>query len=53
MFTIIQIKVKNKMNRNTIQKIFVGFFITACIFIGLRVSNIASNFENSNIPKQN
>ena len=40
------------MNRNTIQKIFVGFFITACIFIGLRVSNIASNFENSNIPKQ-
>ena len=40
------------MNRNTIQKILVGFFITACIFIGLRVSNIASNFENSNIPKQ-
>ena len=40
------------MNRNTIQKILVGFFITACIFIGLRVSNITSNFENSNVPKQ-
>jgi len=40
------------MNRNTIQKILVGFFLAACIFIGLRVSNITSNFENSNIPKQ-
>jgi cell division protease FtsH len=40
------------MNRNTIQKILVGFFLAACIFIGLRVSNITSNFENSNVPKQ-
>lgn len=40
------------MNRNTIQKILVGFFIAACIFIGLRVSNVTSNFENSNVPKQ-
>ena len=40
------------MNRNTIQKILVGFFIAACIFIGLRVSNVTSNFENSNAPKQ-
>jgi cell division protease FtsH len=27
-------------------------FISACIFIGLRISNIPSNFENSDIPKQ-
>ena len=40
------------MDRNTIQKILIGFFISACIFIGLRVSNVTSNFENSDIPKQ-
>ena len=40
------------MDRNTIQKIFIGFFISACIFIGLRVSNVMGNFENSNLPTQ-
>jgi cell division protease FtsH len=40
------------MDRNTLQKILIGLFISACIFIGLRISNIPSNFENSDIPKQ-
>ena len=40
------------MNRNTLQKILIGLFISACIFIGLRVSNVSSNFENSDLPKQ-
>ena len=40
------------MDRNTLQKILIGLFISACIFIGLRVSNVSSNFENSDIPKQ-
>ena len=40
------------MDRNIIQKILIGFFISACIFIGLRVSNVTNNFENSETPKQ-
>ena len=40
------------MDRNTLQKILIGLFISACIFIGLRVSNVSSNFENSDVPKQ-
>jgi cell division protease FtsH len=40
------------MDRNTIQKVLIGFFISACIFIGLRVSNMTSAFGNLDIPKQ-
>jgi cell division protease FtsH len=40
------------MDRNIVQKILIGFFISACIFIGLRVSNVTNNFENSETPKQ-
>ena len=40
------------MDRNILQKILIGLFISACIFIGLRVSNVSTNFENSDIPKQ-
>jgi len=40
------------MDRNTLQKILIGLFISACIFIGFRISNVPTNFENSDIPKQ-
>nr|YP_009029077.1 cell division protein FTSH [Cylindrotheca closterium]AGH28613.1 cell division protein FTSH [Cylindrotheca closterium] len=40
------------MDRNTIQKIFIGLFISACIFIGLHISNMTSIFGNLDIPKQ-
>nr|ULD16085.1 cell division protein FTSH [Cylindrotheca closterium] len=40
------------MDRNTLQKILIGLFISACIFIGFRISNVSSNFGNSDIPKQ-
>lgn len=40
------------MDRNTLQKILIGLFISACIFIGFRISNVPNNFENSDIPKQ-
>ena len=36
------------MDRNTIQKILIGLFISACIFIGLRVFNIVD--FNDNLP---
>src|SRR5210317_2242378 len=39
------------MDRNTIQKILVGFFIAACIFIGLRVLNVTPVLDNTNITK--
>jgi len=48
----ISIQIKKKMDRNTIQKVLIGFFISACIFIGLRVSNMTSAFGNLDIPKQ-
>ena len=35
------------MDRNTIQKILIGLFISACIFIGLRIFNITGVVENS------
>ena len=42
------------MDRNTIQKILIGLFFSACIFIGLRVSNVTGMIDNSNpnMPKQ-
>ena len=40
------------MDRNTIQKILIGFFISACLFLGVRVSNVTGNLENVDLPKQ-
>src|SRR5210317_2199578 len=40
------------MDRNILQKILIGLFTAAGIFIGLRISIISNNFENSDIPKQ-
>jgi cell division protease FtsH len=42
------------MNRNTIQKILIGLFISACLFIGLRIFNITGEIDNStNKPEIN
>ena len=35
------------MDRNTIQKILIGLFISACIFIGLRLFNVTDVIDNS------
>jgi cell division protease FtsH len=35
------------MDRNTIQKILIGLFISACIFIGLRTFNVTAVTDNS------
>jgi cell division protease FtsH len=35
------------MDRNTIQKILIGLFISACIFIGLRIVNVTDVMDNS------
>ena len=40
------------MDRNTIQKILIGLFISACIFIGLRISNVTGIMNNSTTPRQ-
>jgi hypothetical protein len=36
------------MDRNTIQKILIGLFLSACIFIGLRTFNVIGFNENGN-----
>ena len=41
------------MNRNTIQKILIGFFFLACIFIGLKTFNVAGFNETSSKPELN
>ena len=38
------------MDRNTIQKVLIGLFIAACIFVGLRVSNVTGLVETGS-PK--
>jgi len=38
------------MDRNTIQKILIGLFVAACIFVGLRISNVTGLIDN-NSPK--
>jgi len=48
----ISILYKIKMDRNTIQKILIGLFISACLFIGLRLSNVTDIFDNSTTPRQ-
>ena len=42
---------KNDMNRNTIQKILVGLFFLACVFIGFKVFNVDSFESNANFAK--
>jgi cell division protease FtsH len=39
------------MDRNTIQKILIGLFISACIFIGLRTFNITGVMDNTSSPR--
>jgi cell division protease FtsH len=36
------------MNRNTIKNILAGLLISACIFIGIRMSNVPSSLDNQN-----
>lgn len=35
------------MNRDTIQKILIGLFVTACIFIGIQVFDVETILDNS------
>jgi cell division protease FtsH len=39
------------MDRNTIQKILIGLFLLACIFIGLRTFNVIGFNENESKPE--
>ena len=39
------------MDRNTIQKVLIGLFISACIFIGLRTFNVTGLMDNTNATK--
>lgn len=39
------------MDRNTIQKILIGLFISACIFIGLRMFDVTSMMDTGTGPK--
>ena len=41
------------MNRNTIQKILIGLFFLACIFIGLKTFNVIGFNENPSKPDLN
>ena len=40
------------MDRNTIQKILIGLFLSICIFIGLRASNITKVMDNSSLKTE-
>ena len=41
------------MNRNTIQKILIGLFFLACIFIGLKTFNVIGFNDNPSQPELN
>jgi cell division protease FtsH len=41
------------MNRNTIQKILIGLFLLACIFIGLKTFNVVGFNDNASKPELN
>lgn len=41
------------MNRNTIQKILIGLFFLACIFIGLKTFNLTGFTDNTSKPELN
>ena len=36
------------MNRDTLQKILIGFFVTACIFVGIQVVDVDNILEFGN-----
>ena len=40
------------MNRDTLQKILLGLFVTACIFIGVQVFDIETTMDNSSSQTQ-
>jgi hypothetical protein len=40
------------MDRNTIQKVLIGLFLVACIFIGLRTFNILGVDEGQQVNKK-
>ena len=44
--TLYRIIIKNKMDRNTIQKILIGLFLLACIFLGVKTFNGNGFIEN-------
>jgi len=37
----------SKMNRDTVQKILIGLFVTACIFIGIQVFDVETILDSS------
>ena len=39
------------MDRNILQKILIGLFISACIFIGLRTFDVGGFNDNSSKPE--
>jgi hypothetical protein len=39
------------MDRNTIQKILIGLFLLACIFIGLKTFNLIGTIKATKIQK--
>nr|WAK84900.1 cell division protein [Amicula sp. isolate GU52X-4 cfCalB7]WAK84992.1 cell division protein [Amicula sp. isolate GU52X-4 cfCalB7] len=41
------------MDRKTIQKILIGLFLSSCIFLGLRVTNVINFDENPSSPEVN
>ncbi len=41
------------MNRNTIQKILIGLFFLACVFIGLKTFNVTGFNDNPSKPELN
>jgi cell division protease FtsH len=46
------LKVKKKMDRNTIQKVLIGLFLVACLFIGLRTFNILGVDEGQQVRQE-
>ena len=40
------------MDRNTIQKVLIGLFLVACIFIGLRTFNVLGVDENQQVKQE-
>ena len=40
------------MDRNTIQKILIGLFLVACLFIGLRTFNVLGVDENQQVRQE-
>ena len=45
-------ELKIEMDRNTIQKILIGLFLVACLFIGLRTFNVLGVDENQQVRQE-